>query len=115
MVDLRVLLNLPEERKSPTSPAQGPFDLLGTGMRANITGFVKGADDWYRLTYEANGGTHAIAYFLRPDGDYDFQFVDAGGNITQQTYRSNGSVAVQGGEGTPGQGGVSNDSGVHRL
>ncbi len=93
-------------------PRTRPVRPSGTGMRANITGFVKGADGWYRLTYEANGGTHAIAYFLRPDGDYDFQFVDASGNITRQTYRSNGSVAVQGGEGTPGQGGVSNDSGA---
>ncbi len=31
MVDLRVLLNWPGERKSPTSPAQGPFGLRARG------------------------------------------------------------------------------------
>ena len=105
------VIELARGEEVANQPRTRPVRPSGTGMRANITGFVKGADDWYRLTYEANGGTYAIAYFLRPDGDYDFQFVDASGNITQQTYRSNGSVAVQGGEGTPGQGGVSNDSG----
>lgn len=96
-------------------PRTRPVRPSGRGVRANITDFVKGADDWYRLTYEANGGIHAIAYFLRPDGDYDFQFTDANGNITRQTYRSNGSVAVEGDAGTSGQSGGSNDSGSQTV
>ncbi len=96
-------------------PRTRPVRPSGRGMRANITDFVKGTDDWYRLTYEANGGTYAIAYFLRPDGDYDFQFTDASGNITRQTYRSNGSVAVEGDAGTSGQSGGSNDSGPQTV
>ncbi|MDP6039975.1 MAG: DUF1566 domain-containing protein, partial [Candidatus Latescibacteria bacterium] len=75
-------------------PRTRPVRPSGTGMQATITDFVKGVDDWYRMTYEANGGTQAIGYFLRADGDYDFQFVDANSNTTSQTYRSNGSVAV---------------------
>ena len=109
------VIELARGEEVANQPRTRPVRPSGTGMRANITDFVKGTDEWYRLTYETNGGTYAIAYFLRPDGDYDFQFVDASGNITRQTYRSNGSVAVESDAGTSGQSGGSDDSGPQTV
>ncbi|MGA1197382.1 MAG: DUF1566 domain-containing protein, partial [Candidatus Latescibacterota bacterium] len=92
------LANGEEVANQPRTRAVRPS---GTGMAAHITGFSQQADGWYHLTYEANGGTQTIAYFLRPDGDYDFQFIDSNGNITSQTYKSNGTVPVVPSDATP--------------
>lgn len=56
---------------------------------ATITGFQVTGDNAFSLEYQQNGQTFFVNYSLLPNGKFQFEFVDAKGNVQTQTFTRN--------------------------
>lgn len=74
----------PQPRANPVRPDTRPL------RGAKITGFEQPKAGNYSLTYTVNGETYKINYALQTNGAYKFDYVDAQGRVTSQTYSGRG-------------------------
>ncbi|MCP3938181.1 MAG: YHYH protein [Actinomycetia bacterium] len=88
-VEINLASEAPEDEVSPqahTTPLRGAYGPLAG---AAITGFTRTADNGYSLEYEIEGQTYYVNYSWDPDGVFVFEFIDASGDSTIETYRRN--------------------------
>jgi phosphatidylethanolamine-binding protein (PEBP) family uncharacterized protein len=80
----------PQPRAQPVRPA------LPQLRGAKITDFKAAADEKsFRLQYSVNGKPGAVNYASISDGAWKFQFINADGTQSEETYRAGGSKAGQ--------------------
>lgn len=74
----------PQPRANPVREALPPL------RGARIAGFEVTGSDAYKLTYEVSGEKRAIAYAVKPDGTYPFEFQNGRDGTTSEVYVSRG-------------------------
>ena len=97
----------PQAHANPMRPALQPL------RGARITGFKQTSVSAWMLEYELASKKHTIAYRVESDGKLNFEFTDADGNMTKETYtpRNQGGADRPRGQGQ-GQGGGREQGGV---
>ncbi|MCP4083968.1 MAG: YHYH protein [Actinomycetia bacterium] len=71
--------------QSKTTPVRGSYGPLAG---AEITGLEQTAPNAYSLEYEVDGEVSSVNYSWDADGLYTFEFIDASGNSSIETYPS---------------------------
>lgn len=84
--------NAPEDQIVP-QPFTRPVRTADYGplRGAEITRFIKHQAHSYSLEYQLNGHSHRINYNWDQEGLYQFEYVDADGNITTEVYKKSDS------------------------
>nr|MBP6785449.1 YHYH protein [Verrucomicrobiales bacterium] len=89
----------------PQPRAQGVRPDTAPLRGAEITGFESTGENRYKLSYEVSGEKRSIAYEIKEDGTYPFEFDNGSeGKVSEVYTRRAGGGGGPGGPGAPGSG-----------
>lgn len=83
----------PQPRAQPVRPDTAPL------RGAEITAFESTGGDSYKLTYTVNGSKRSVAYSIKADGTYPFEFDNGSDGKTREVYAARQGNGGGGGNG----------------